>query len=514
MKIFKRIITLCLLVVAAVMFIPGVLAAISTDNNSLIVSGLETGTGKDVSVNLYKIMNVNTQNGQPKDPVYVWDTNVAEWLNSQASYKKFVGDNNVVTADFNKDLSTTEVAKFYDDLSAAIRSGDIAGVTANTKQAGGVASVSYTGLDLGVYFVLANGGMKVYRPTSVNIVPEKNETTGDWEVKNTSVELKSSGPGVVKKVEGEDAATGKIGQKVKYTLEITVPEYPENTTNKTLYLEDQLSNGLDFVEDTEGTYAMKVVSDTGDTLVKDTNYSLTYTDRKITIHFDGEFYSTIKDYDKITVTYYATINKDAVIYDTDPEGNSNTVTLHYNNDPYGNEDPKPTDKVTVYTYGLDLKKVDKKDHTKVLNGAEFTVSANQDGSNPLKFVRISDGVYRLVEEGETGTDNLVATNGTLKVQGLDVGKYYVTETKAPVGYVIDPTHHELEIKDANVDGKVDAEDSTTALLYAEIENSDSVINLPVTGGIGTLIFSVIGILFMGLSVVLVRNILKKKEVQL
>ena len=513
MKIFKRIITLCLLVVAAVMFIPGVLAAISTDNNSLTVSGLETGTDKNVSVNLYKIMNVNTQNGQPKDPVYVWDSNVATWLNSQANYKKFVGDNNVVTADFNKDLSNTEVAKFYDDLSAAIRSGAITGVTANTKQAGGAASVSYTGLDLGVYFVLANGGMKVYKPTSVNIVPEKNATTGDWEVKNTSVELKSSGPGVVKKVEGEDAATGKIGQKVKYTLEITVPEYPENTTNKTLYLEDQLSAGLDLVEVSEGNYDVKVVAD-GEELTINENYSLSYTDRKITIHFDGEFYSTIKDYDKITVTYYATINKDAVIYDTDPEGNINTVTLHYNNDPYGNEDPKPTDKVTVYTYGLDLKKVDKKDHTKVLNGAEFTVSANQDGSNPLKFVKISDGVYRLVEAGETGTDKLVATNGTLKVQGLDVGKYYVTETKAPVGYVIDPTHHELEIKDANVDGKVDAEDSTTALLYAEIENSDSVINLPVTGGIGTLIFSVIGILFMGLSVVLVRNILKKKEVQL
>ena len=47
----------------------------------------------------------------------------------------------------------------------------------------------------------------------------------------------------------------------------------------------------------------------------------------------------------------------------------------------------------------------------------------------------------------------------------------------------------------------------------QIENSDDIITLPVTGGIGTLLFSVIGILFMGLGAFLIKNILKKENVQ-
>ena len=508
MKMFKRIIALCLLVMATVMFIPGVLAEFSTNNNSLTVSGLETD--KNINVNLYKIMSVNTQSGQPKDPVYVWDANVAAWLSREAApakYKEFVGTNNVVTDKFNKTLESGVVAKFYDDLAAAIRSGAITGVTKKSQTSGSQESVTVSGLDLGVYFILADGGMKVYKPTSVNIVPEYNEDNKDWEVKTTSVKLKSSSPSVVKKVENKTVATGSIGKKVKYTLEVTVPSYPDNTTNKTLYVVDTLSSGLDYVKDTTGTYATVVTAD-GTTLVKDTNYSLSYNDstRQLEIHFDGEnskYYNTIKDYNKITVTYYATLNKDAVV----TSGNDNTVTLHYNNDPYGFEDPQPSSEVKVYTYGFDLLKVDKKDHSKVLEGAEFTVSEKNDGSNPLSFVKINDGEYRLALTGEEGVTNLVATNGTLKVFGLDLGKYYVTETKAPAKYVIDPTHHEVVLADADLNGKIDED----GLLSFEFENTDSVIQLPVTGGIGTLIFSVIGILFMGVSAILVKNILKKNE---
>ena len=37
--------------------------------------------------------------------------------------------------------------------------------------------------------------------------------------------------------------------------------------------------------------------------------------------------------------------------------------------------------------------------------------------------------------------------------------------------------------------------------------------LPVTGGIGTLIFSVLGIVFMGVAISLVRSIFKNKKVE-
>lgn len=523
-KIFKRIITLCLLVIAAVMFVPGVLAAISTDNNSLTVSGLETGTGKTVSVNLYKIINVNTKNGQPQSPVYKWDTNVATWLNTKApaAYKDYIDADGNVTDAFNKALENGEtkvIDQFYDDLSAAIRGGeDITLSPVDTKTANNVASVTFEGLDLGVYFVLANGGMKVYNPTSVNIVPEKDQTTGDWVVKNTSVELKSSSPSIVKTVEDAQqaqaaAATAYIGKKVKFTLKITVPHYPENTKAKTLYIEDQLSNGLDFIADTTGDYAMVVKSDTNANLVKDTDYSVSYSsDRLLTLHFDGEFYDRVKAYDEITITYYATVNENAIVKA------NNTATLHYNNDPYGESDPEPsTPEVTVYTYGFDVTKVDKnKPNGNPLKGAEFVISKKADASDPLSFVALDGkpGEYRLAKDGETGTTTLIATNGTLKVYGLDTDDYYVKETKAPTGYVINPIPQKKTLTDSEPNGVLDDQGEDDNLLTFNFENSDSIIDLPVTGGIGTLIFSIIGVLFMGTSIVLVRNILKKKEVQL
>ena len=527
-KFIKNLIIVSLLVIATIVVIPNVFAEFSTNNNSLTVSGLETNTDKDVSVNLYKIIDVNTKNGQPQSPVYKWNTNVAKWLNEKApsTYKDYIDDDGNVTDAFNKALEQSKVIdKFYDDLSAAIRGGkDITLSPVDTKTAKNVESVTFTGLDLGVYFVLANGGMKVYKPTSINIVPEKDQTSGDWVVKNNSVELKSSSPSIVKTVEDAQqaqaaAATGFIGKKVKYTLKITVPHYPENTTNKTLYIEDQLSNGLDFIADTTGDYAMVVKSDTGVTLKEDTNFSLDYTDRKLTLHFDGDgtpegknkYYDTIKTYDEITITYYATVNENAIVKA------DNTATLHYNNDPYGKSDPEPsTPEVTVYTYGFDVTKVDKNNpNGDPLKGAEFVISKNADASNPLKFVALDGkpGEYRLAKDGEEGADEkLVATNGTLKVYGLDTGDYYVKETKAPTGYVINPIPQKKTLTDAEPDGKLEGDGDN--LLTFKFENSDSIIDLPVTGGIGTLIFSIIGVLFMGTSIVLVRNILKKKEVQL
>lgn len=529
-NLIKNLLIVCLLIIASIMVIPNVLAEFSTSNNSLTVNGLDN----NVNVNWYRIMTVNIENNQPKDPVYSWVPSIATWLRDNA-YGNFVEDgSDVVSTNFNTTVSSPTLAEMYGKLAAAIRT-SIADGTFATKFAGveksdtaansGTGtSVTFSNLKLGNYFILADSSTKhVYAPTSVRIVPVWRDNS--WDVVDKTVNMKSSPVEVVKTASVQNAS---IGETVTYTLSIDVPTYPDGTTNKTLELGDVLSAGLTFVN---GSMTVK----SGDNDLTSQQYNVTSTPNAngggtLTINFGGTYYDAIKaaGYTNIVVTYKAIINENAVVKEavkdengdvvTDEDGDivynvntDNTATLKYSRNPYDNETTETGSTVTVYTYGLDITKVDADTRAK-LSGAEFKISTDAAGNNVLTFTKVSDGVYRYDPNGTVTTKLAVASDGTLKVTGLDLGTYYVTETKAPNEYIIKSGALMLKIEDSNNDGV--ANKSTTGYLASDFENSKSLINLPVTGGIGTLIFSVIGIFFMGISVILIKNILKKKEVQL
>ena len=102
-------------------------------------------------------------------------------------------------------------------------------------------------------------------------------------------------------------------------------------------------------------------------------------------------------------------------------------------------------------------------------------------------MKVSDGVYKVALDREEGaTDILVATNGTLKVTGLDEGNYEFKETKAPTGYKVNSENKAFTM---NVDEKkvtVDAGEFVNTKLSS----------LPSTGGMGTYLFTIIGVVVM------------------
>lgn len=147
-------------------------------------------------------------------------------------------------------------------------------------------------------------------------------------------------------------------------------------------------------------------------------------------------------------------------------------------------------RVDGFEGSVTLKKVDKKGN--VLNGAEFQLlkvtPATEEGAEatktPVSVVKVSDGVYKVALDGEEGaTTTLVATNGTLKVTGLDEGNYEFKETKAPTGYSVNSENKAFTIT-ANEEKEVteDAGEFVNTKLSA----------LPATGGIGTTIFTIVG----------------------
>ena len=570
--------TLCLALPAGAVGGDGVAAAsISPDSKgSITVSGAENG----VTVYVYKLMDVNVDAtaGQPQEPVYSWVDAVAGWVRTH--YSNYIGAaqfdtepaDNSVKEDFST-ASAEDVAKFYDALAAAIRSGGANGVTLNPANTSGTiatdGSCTIENLAMGNYLVLIEGGMKVYCPSAVNLVPEWKEVDGtsEWVLSDAGVELKSSDLTLTKQVYDGTITTGvtpdwgetaqvAIGDTVTFKLTALVPNYPENALHDGYEISDNLPAGL-----TLGNVTVNGVKNgtpsTSTPLPEGENgaYVLTKADSTATrptggpnanVTFNLEFdYDKIKDYDKIEVTYTATVNADIKVIeqDSNTNGNINTAYLDYNNNPYESvaEGSSPNWKTaqytaTVFTYGMKITKTDDAQQANPLTGAEFTLhKAGADGNatgNALTFVEIGtgSGTYRLAKSGETpantlvvGGDNADTMKGVLKISGLDVGTYILTETKAPGGYVKPAQPFTITIEDDKTvgdennsipNGKVEfteneTERETDGYVRQTIPNTKG-FTLPTTGGMGTVLFTAGGVLLMGAGLVVLVLFLRRR----
>ena len=530
MKKLKNLVILGLLVITAVVLVPSVFAVFDNDSiGSIEVNGLEKG----VTVSAYRLMVVNIDNEQPRDPIYSWATDeLATWIRGKSAYSSFVAaDSNAVTEAFSTS-SEADRKKFYDELANDIKGGNLSISVANTATADEDGKATIGSLKMGNYLILAENGMKIYEPLSANVVAQYDDDTGKWNVSDGKLETvkvneKSSKPEVDKTVKVKDSEEesvndiqAKIGTKLTYTVDADVPKYPENAIYKNLKISDTLTGGLTFDKDSVVVYGVNGSSRTPLT----EGYTLTKNDDGFVLEFTTEQYEATLEgkYAKVVVEYDATINENAVVVDsTNTAGNINTAKLEYNNNPYskGTYDGKDEDIVHVYTYGI---KINKKGTGKDANGLAGVKFEIAQGNNTLCFKETETAgtyVYTGVK-GSSGcaegdTEVTTPTGGNLVLKGLDEGTYEVTETYAPEDYV-KAAKMQFTIDDTDtLDGVVTVDgDLVTTDGYVE----NNVINtkgftLPVTGGIGTLIFSIIGIVFMGVSAFLIRNIFKKKEVK-
>ena len=237
----------------------------------------------------------------------------------------------------------------------------------------------------------------------------------------------------------------------------------------------------------------------------------------LTVTFDNlKTVTSVSATSKIIVEYTAELLSTAVIGNG---GNKNEVYLEYSNNPNqtGEGTPStsntPKDEVLVFTYELDVTKVDgQKPETKLAN-AEF-VLLNSDKTKVAKvtagkfveWVAVPAAVDGKITYPE-GTTLTSGTDGKFVIAGLDAGSYFLRETKAPVGYnllnddiavVITATLDKSENKPAltALTIKIDSGEAVNGDLNSGIVSTDvknnSGATLPETGGIGTTIFYVLG----------------------
>lgn len=331
-----------------------------------------------------------------------------------------------------------------------------------------------------------------------------------------------------------------VGDTVTWKVEASVPSNVNEL--KTYKLTDKMSDALTWENKAKAN--LEITTNNSTTLEASTDYTLTVPEDNTTggtwtIEFTeaGKTKLATSNVKVITVTFNTKLNKNAII---GSEGNLNDAELDYSNAIYPTEDPdnpnkgntpgedKIKDQAIVYSFQMNIEKVDGKDSTIKLQGVTFDLySYTGAKTNPTEAdLKGSDGT--LVEQNLT-TD----ADGKIQKSGLKNGTYYLVETKTVK--TKDGKQYNLLKEPVKVEIKVDYVTKTETTITKDVNGnvadtttvstktftggdtgSDGTFtvtvknytgfDLPITGGMGTVLFSIAGFALMaGAAFVLLKG---------
>ena len=308
--------------------------------------------------------------------------------------------------------------------------------------------------------------------------------------KNASIEEKNGVPSVEKKIVQNDTDVesnfANIGETINFKTTITAQKGAQSYV-----LHDTMEKGLTFNKDVKVKVSGQI------------NYLNSTTDYEVVenqadgcnfeIKFTEEFLKTISEETKIEITYSATLNGDAKIY----EANENTTYLTYGNN------NKTTDRKThTVTYEIKVLKYTKTTDNPLAN-AKFSLYNAETAGTAYTLVQKTDTTnYRLATTGEAGVTE-ITTNGTGKfsIQGLKPGDYWLEETAAPKGYNKLTKRIKVHINEAG-NYVINDENTGSPIYQVDVANKSGTV-LPSTGGAGTTMIYLVGaVLVLGSGVVL------------
>ena len=414
--------------------------------------------------------------------------------------------------------------KFADAAREYVRNNSAAfNALSTTKQAvaasQGKASATFTQVAYGYYLAFpADGSTSADRKTDATLV-NVFDTNATWEIKSEYPTVDKTVAGVNgDKPNGGGAA---IGDVLTFALTSKVPDMTDYTQYVFKFI-DTLSAGLT-LQDDQGDVALPanplssgITVTIGQTTLQTKDFSASAVEEsggtKLTIDLSTYLTNnknTLNAGDTIKVTYRAKLNDNAVV-DGDT-ANTNEAKVEYSNDPKNPQDGTDTstpDKTYTYTFKFGIDKQDEKQTA--LAGAEFKIW--QDGDDgafggddtALKFDDKQNGKHVLNANGAVETITTDDT-GKFNVEGLEEGTYWVEEVKAPEGYNKLAKPVKVVIAAAyNEDGTLKSHsvvygESSTA---AHGDHSVVIINkagtlLPETGGMGTILFTLVGAAAIG-----------------
>ena len=370
-----------------------------------------------------------------------------------------------------------------DAAEAAKKAGQNTGTLIGTEEVGSTKKVTFTTTDAGLYYATITGtpaGTNVKKTGGSIFYLSDAKDASDTAMTTASVDIsgkiEDGTVNVSKEIVGSDMnsttqTTAKVGENVTFKLTASVTGTKDEYL-KSYVIHDSMAEGLDFVE------VSSVQVDTTTLTVGD-DYTVDSTDKAdIKIALTEAYLNAAKagtngfyDAASVTVTLVGKLNASAIHGRTandDATAYANTVA-NYNKDSlsytnkYNAETTKEGNTVHVYTFDVDIYKVDATNDTK-LDGATFTLTKGSD---------------TFTAETKDG--------GKATFAGLKKGTYTLKETVAPKGYNLNNTEYTVTI---GADGSVTSTQYDATLKGVKI--GDTPVVMPATGGNGTMIFTIVG----------------------
>lgn len=382
-----------------------------------------------------------------------------------------------------------------------------------------------------VFVQVKNGNVKVYAAGS--------ELADDL----TAVFKHEEGPAInvrvnddSRDIEWKETAGGRVGETMDFYMEVSTPAYTDNSFNITKLTANCQLAGLNYVK---GSMKATAQSNADSDAVKDAIIGTpACTDGNLTVELDYSKIRSATGRGLIYLHFKATVAPDAV---AESEASATAKLEYVFSMEAGNTKTTADSTAAVYNYNFTLFKKsnelnnpdDAGSGHQPLAGAGFTLYADEAMNTPVSMVKVdatatTDAYYRPATAAEITASTGIVTEmdanmgndkNTLSIRGLDVGFYYVKETKTPSGYYAPKGSFKLEltaerdaserlVKTLSKGGFSALKEADRALVQrdgvnkglnrfeADLLNSSTPV-LPTTGGVGTVMFTVIGLLCMG-----------------
>lgn len=341
-------------------------------------------------------------------------------------------------------------------------------------------------------------------------------------VNNVEVSPKSGVPTLTKEVKlggtetYKEAISATVGDTVYFRLTASLHAYAKDYSKYYFRFDDTLPAGL-----TYKSVALSVQSGTTTYPVSTPYYSvsvignvLSVTVQDIHSMINAATGSPTTLSDKIFVEIETTVNENVTI---SKDGNINKATLYFSNDPNSNYDGTGSPgslghtkeaQAAVYSYQINVTKVDAADANTKLENAEFIVGYNNGDNTYTWYVdENKNGVVDGTTSSEENATRFISDeNGQLMIKGLKSGTYHIREKAAPAQYNLLTTDI-IVIYSGSLSqdtGLIDAltitsasgashysTDLDSASINLTVTNTKGA-TLPTTGGIGTTIFYIVG----------------------